>query len=1106
MAININALDLARHAALGHVDETPHPAREERARPPAGTLEALEQKLEQLKQMQQRQQLPMQSGSLEHAIRLHLAHKSGYERMVNADWLSTPFVQRRKEEYKSIPGGEDVSAQYGLSMAQANNNLQHRQMKVNTEADAIYNRATDHHGMNRQLMMLLHARGGNPREPHVFVNSQAMVNKLTQRLGPQLHQPLQSAELNPGVFAVRCESIDIARKASRLITVLGGRPSVYQMMANRNGPPRDRVSLPGTDVHQVFGHLKGLNGKPSVADQLRNLPENHGHAAVCNAAAKMIDELTSTMEAKGLQNQRRRDPILQRGLQGVHMAAMQMTTLHGDSAKLFSAFQILAEEMQVCLTQCKPYGLQDFRKAGSAMLAGDKLAPSALPPTMFLTTSGMGALSNAVEIAGSLTAGKTLEERGVAVLTNGEGEKSPVYYEMNFLKPKVEPRALYATLNQSQPGREGLHKHNWGVEDVISGLCHHLDNKTSPEPTILVLDATVERKDDMDKLVHSMKADIESGQLKIIVNKSYQKYTNLGTGKVMAGGTGIISNDDALGWEITNRLADHEQGLNWIKNPETQLLTHMLKCRDQELALIERGSDNARFVKENFFHGKDGHVEFLGHDDHLPFATFLSEQGQGNHLMHIDLISGPGFPHAADTSDEPFSALDHLSENRIGSRASFGFSMTTFSPLGNMDNETEMRLCMGQETQAELTEIFYMPSRLLTPEGSLWDANRAEALINELVRDALKQHPMPPGQERASLAQKLEHIARAEQPRVTDEQRMNDPLKTKQLIGQDGGAYTIHKVASVMVHLAEFINKHISPEDFPCQAPGRGQIDHLLKSMLNSGMPGISMPARMSILELQSRLRLSDMHFDGDNMIDHFHAWMNDLERYPNTPIRMQSPLDLPPHLFDYLGTEDRSRLTKQLFNGTDLSSRIQFVSRILHIGVQIDLAEHLLAELDNELARAARHPRANDKAIQNTGLQLSHLRQHLNMQLDSIRSEEEMDFSEDGSEMSDSSDNDSTTTEVPTNQSIAGSVNQGIAGSINQGINRTQTQMTLNSLRTVASGPPMGSPGSASGSGASTPRAAAAPSDDVEMTDVDSTSESESDSGSDSEMTDSDN
>ncbi|MFP8968300.1 hypothetical protein ACKC9G_17090 [Pokkaliibacter sp. CJK22405] len=945
MSLRLSALDLARTAGLYSRNASAAQGTEHSDKPAhldsAGLIAGFESRIARLRQ---------EPGNLQQLLNAHLQHRHQHNKAVMKDWISeTPYAAERKAALGKIAGAENIAAHYGLSNAETINNdsqMPFRQLRLENDASSPYARTLPDPYHDACLARYVEA-GGNRGDNVLFVNGRLAGSKLLGYMKPHLQDKAELKPVGEGIMAVVFNNARDQQITDHFVTILGSRPSAYRALEGSNGEVRQRLPDYGVDTQQ---QLHALRDK--TLPLLGKLPADHGHKALNDTILALLNSLIETLDPQ-CEDAYFHDPILSNGLQALTTIAERLPGLHHDSQQFANAYSLLMEEMLVCLSAVKPYGEEDFHKAASAQLAGHCLPAHLTAPTMHLTTSGMAAISHGIRQACDLT-GETRHQ----VLTTPEGKATPLYFELNELpKTTADSKVLLSSLNASTPAVGSAPEHNWGPEDVIAGVKHHLaQQQDAVFPSYLVLDATVEQRGDMEKVVRALAPDIDAGRLKIFVGKSYQKHASLSSAKVMAGGIGLLSNDDDQGQIARSGLAIQERILNWIDNPESQLMTHMLKNREREFDLLERATGNARFVAENFFNGKGLNAAFAAHENTLPFAIIHSEQQAGRHMLDLHLMVGSEELNLQPSGMMSMGSIDHLYNQLLPMRFSFGFATTTMSPITSADEPIQkMRLSFGQETRGELAERFYMPAKLMHLGGSYWSCPKAYVEMMNLVEDALRQHPLPPELRGGSLESKLMHIAQAEQASSAPISADDHSLMQQQQAGRDTQGLTLPKIASVVLHLAQLLNQHADPSEGIARGPDRGVLDDMLKGLIRSGMPGISTPTRDAIFTLQANLRLSDMGFATEEEADQqFKAWLDDMDRMPGSSSAHQMPGNLPEEVFERASPQDQERLVNHVMNSMAVPDLLSIIGELTRMDIHHSLTDKLLTRMEQPTARPA--------------------------------------------------------------------------------------------------------------------------------------------------------
>ncbi|MFP8966786.1 hypothetical protein ACKC9G_09440 [Pokkaliibacter sp. CJK22405] len=894
-----------------------------------------------------------ESLNLEQSLHQSLERQWRHDRGVQQDWLMTSsFAKKRRNDLLSISGGHRAAGQYGLSIAsaQALKREINRNMKISNSADSDYQRDAPSQGFLQRCKDIYLAKGGKPDTPVLFVNSgygaarilTQMSSRYLDKGSLESHLSKHLQELQPGLFALTFDSERALKEATSLSYTNGSTPSSYTAMS-RLYPARGKIiDNPKVDNLKLISAIRGTPGD-SVIERLRDMPPDHALAAMSNTAASLIESLLDVLAKKGVDVEEKHNPLLREGLEGLHNIADILPSLTHDSTKFTNGYQALMEELQICIAAADPYDLGDFRKAASKMLAADKLPPSIPRPKMHLMTSGMGSLSMAHDLAAIMTGNPNVEK----AYTRRHGE-TPVYFEVNHIREANNIRSkdadtLFATLNHSLPGGTGQHQQGWNVDSVIAATDKRLDQMDrSDPPLVLILDATVEKRGDMEKLMSHFARDIEKGDLRMVICKSYQKYANLCSAKVMAGGIAIVSKEGKTLDKAQDHLRNIEKQIGWINNDEVPLLVHMLNNREQEFQLLDHAVANTNFVADTFFNGQNGHATLDSFERHVPFS--LHREGkERNHRFDF---------HLGEKDDHVnYQRTGHLPKDTIRGRDSFAFANTTTVniPMGNHEKGT--RLSYGHESQAELTERFYMPSLLMHEQGSRWSPRQGAQLVQQLVDNALRGVKVPPT---ATLAQKLQAIYQREIPPMPDEVRLNGSAEQQRHWRERDGNFskTLCEVASVLIHQSEQIRRSTDFKD--CSGgPDRDVLDNLLEQVIQSGMPGISFAGRANILALQTHFCLADMQNpDSPEAARATQRLVSAAQRFPNMPMNASYLRDIPDKIFENATDREKAQMLRTFFTPLDSKSRLGMIDYLIDYK-QLKKAEACIEYYEHNLSDA---------------------------------------------------------------------------------------------------------------------------------------------------------
>ncbi len=939
---------------------------------------------------------------LQQALQREAHRQWRYDRTVNQDWgQPANYAGKRREELAAIPGGANIAAQFGLTFARnaipAGTFIHELELKHSIEND--YLRDVPSRDFLDKCRALYRHRQPYTSHDVVFVNSRHSAEMILHHLRDQLpgvnHQHyLQQhlLKLRPGVYALQLDT-PLTGKAEPLIHTYGARPSVYSVMAKSGASFNSVPTDPAVDNRKLLAAFLQPPGQ-SITDRLHAIPDNQGMAGLAHTAGTLVNQLLVQLDERAMERHRH-NPLLANGLRVLHGIADSLPSLSHDNVAFCNAYQALMEELHVCLSAVRPYGLKDFRQAAAPLAAAHRLPASVPTPEVHLVSSGMGALSLGFELAELITGNGNVEEAS----TRRHG-KTPVYYEVEKLRLQrqsgTKPAdALYAALGHSLPDKPGQpgwdvgavidavdkrlskSKPKRGLQGAFKAMKQHLGHsKKSDKPLVLILDATLERRDDMDRLVARFATDIAANKLRIIACKSYQKYANLCSGKVMAGGIALISADDEAAHKGREHLAKVEQDLNWIDNGETQLMTHMLKARDHEFELLERATDNGNFVAQRFFHGRHGHTRLDLASSQLPFAAVQLPAERGRFPLHL-------------ADGEKVFRPDcevHLDTSLVRARDSFGFPTTTRAIIPANEGQRYLRFAFGQESRAELTERFYMLSRMLRADTK-WSCAQASTLTQQLLNEGLRDAGVP-SHPPLSMAQKLNSVGHAELQPLDDKARLqaDDPASLRRQSRPDSNL-TLNRIASVVMHLGGLITGMTEPARWQ-RGPDRDLLDTLLGQLIQSGMPGVSRTGRAAILELQAFLCKGDMQSaDVEQQMRGLQTLAESCLRLPGALRSGDYLLSIPDATFAAAPHTVQEQAIEALFTTRDSQSRVQLIESMVDdfqfckAGACLDRFEQLLdrrAPLVAESLHSAVQGQQSDRPEAMNPRQLTDLREHL--------------------------------------------------------------------------------------------------------------------------------
>jgi hypothetical protein len=463
----------------------------------------------------------------------------------------------------------------------------------------------------------------------------------------------------------------------------------------------------GSDAEAAIGEIE------TALDQARKSLDE-GRAGDADLALKKVPKRLNPLLRKSNEKYAK-DPIVQSTLENIKKIAAGMDALKDDAARLTRLFDVMMDEVYVLLARTRPYKKTDFDRVMIDALG--KRAPCVrklknAKPKTFVVSSGMDAITTGMVAA--------LKNHGQDKISlNDKDSLNANYFEVSeLLKHKTAIAdvgdVISATLNPSTPTDRKGGPDPDQVGEILKSARAKLAKKAeaaettggAAAPVSLVLDATIERAADggeagtseLERLIGELSKPIDAGLLTLVLCKSYQKYGSLGSAKLMAGSVTVLGTDAAFarGGEFA---AQSEAALDFRNNDESQLLAHLVSAgSDQELPMVKRAADNAKFVGAACL----GVPARQAHNEGLPFVMFRP--------------------------DYSASVEEALFKLGVENRDSFGFqnSSVLSVPLQGL------RINTGQDPENALVEKFYAVGHLLNDEvvASL-DPAKVKRLVDE---------------------------------------------------------------------------------------------------------------------------------------------------------------------------------------------------------------------------------------------------------------------------------------------------------------------------------------------------------------------------------------
>jgi hypothetical protein len=674
-----------------------------------------------------------------------------FARSVSSDTFSKEVYSRQRIKDLSKKGADYLKRIYGTRIARERSDLVLRRgLRVDDNVSSEYQRNIPSQVYRQLCEHVYQSHLKRTADNTVFfVNSMHAVNQLQALRIPDL-QVRSSNKLAHGLFAMEVEKLSDPKNYETLmwkvrdrLHMFGFMPSIYQVikLAARGKVDVRKKSNTPIDSSVVLNDL--CNGELSPVHLLRKTPESHHTRPAALTVASLLDGL------KEIQPSLNDNMIIADCLRAAEKIVQALPALRRDSERFRSGYSALMDELHIILAVAKPYTQADFKSAAKAMLTdrvGKALQDVHIEePETFLFSSGMNAIVSAIEVARKLAG----DQDSVIELVAGDYHLE--YFEVIDLRKVInesldsssengldKANILLGILNPSTPAwSPGTNDYQWNVESLVHKVSSVLSTKErapKASSTILVLDTTIEKEGDLQRVMHAFKDPIEQGSLKILLCKSYQKYINLLSAKIMAGGVTVIGSRDEETNTMLSQLRDLENDLGWMKNEESQLLVHFMKCcHPMELSLLKQAAKNADFVRRICIPAESAEAGLLRWEEGNPLLVFAD-----NNIFLSD------FTFAKGAKKIERADLANIIGPLVPYRDSFAFSESVqIGVAGVLGGPLERtRISMGQEGFHELIEKFYAFGRLyrrnaqFSLELALHHSTRAiDSACHKLIRE-----------------------------------------------------------------------------------------------------------------------------------------------------------------------------------------------------------------------------------------------------------------------------------------------------------------------------------------------------------------------------------
>ncbi|MEM6960787.1 MAG: hypothetical protein AAF550_03465, partial [Myxococcota bacterium] len=466
--------------------------------------------------------------------------------------------------------------------------------------------------------------------------------------------------------------------------------------------------------------------------QLRRLAQRIGgdHRSLAHAVVVLLDGLafelnsaaeTSRRGACNLKNRAAscfdRSPVVREALRGIEMLLELMYRLRSSSSRMIEAYRLFYQELFVLLQVAPLYDREAVAKSFIDVYQA-RGVPAELSMQPCLAGSGMGAVS--VALAGvrhAIDSNHTKSGEAMPVLVSDPARREESgfdasYYEVCQLvggphDPDRRSRILVANLNSSDPGPpQGLDP----ILSAVTGALRDCANK----PVHLILDITIEVDAwRLKKLFHELREPMRQRRLQVVLCKSLQKFSALGSGKAMMGL--VLSVQPTRPYPHLPRPADEFQGFSdWLNlqteqapetDPEVQFVTHLARHGALlELVQVRQAIQGARMIR--------GEERSL---DSVPDPTEHPLAGRRNYRGGLRASPAHG--------EFPKVDLGDLLAQRLAQKPSFAAASTSFLAVDGdkeADGYVRYRISPGQEPLRRVQELMLAINAVAEPSAGDW--------------------------------------------------------------------------------------------------------------------------------------------------------------------------------------------------------------------------------------------------------------------------------------------------------------------------------------------------------------------------------------------------
>jgi hypothetical protein len=682
----------------------------------------------------------------------------------------TAYTASRRKELEKIAPNHYLTEEYGLRTIRSQVPFDEQSgMRIANPQSSVYLRDNPGDAVKELFAKAYNKtaqkQGGGVFDPEkmVVVNSAKTMEKLEAFYGAEwadLKTKCKGTEkIAEGIHVITFQdklTSDEQQQLRLWIQGTGSMPSSYDAIRSLSDDQTDSLNKPASQ--EPLGNKETLTKlvDSSGCKALQKVPDKHPMKNVATAVANLVgglkDALEQTLAERGEDFEK--SPLVESALKNLDNLMEAMPTYLEDTPRFTKLFDVLIDEVYLLLATCKPYKEKDYKDQAKKVLfdrapALKEMVKQATPVEggeskigveAYAMSSGMGAISNAIQAAVACSGVKSTDVDVADEKSKPMGVESANYWELQFYLLKKEQhvndkgKVLVATLNPSTPTTErggGKTDEAWGIaqlNDKIQKKIEMLGGDLTPEsPLTVVVDVTIEKSaeksadNELNQLFSKFDKQIGAGLVTFVLCKSYQKYPSLGAGKVMAGGVSLVGKrkekeeqPDGNFEKLTKQLKEAEDETALMKKDEGQLMTHLLaNGGDVEQPMLQRAAKNAKFLADKLITPTGD--KYLYSDD-LPFAVISSRDWDPSVPKKEDQAKSDSMlQFASGGQNHKVDATSLMLKVGLDSRDSFAFQNSSFLGI----NDGMMRLNPGQEPESEIVEKFFAVGKLIASNAPI---------------------------------------------------------------------------------------------------------------------------------------------------------------------------------------------------------------------------------------------------------------------------------------------------------------------------------------------------------------------------------------------------